>query len=89
MTPQEMELQALRTRVAALQSVVARMAALLPDAECQTLCDWLVQTSMAPDGQEDPSAVTIAGVPAALGGMTRAAEMEDILALVRQSRGKP
>ncbi|PWE31721.1 hypothetical protein [Pararhodobacter marinus] len=80
MTDPETEIEALKASLSALRRVVAKTVLLLPEAERQELCDWLLRASMATDGQEDPGAVTIPGVP---NGMKRAAEMEEVLALIR------
>ncbi|MCA0205245.1 MAG: hypothetical protein LCH92_12945 [Proteobacteria bacterium] len=85
MSELEMEIEALKTSLGALRSLVARLVATLPEADQQALCDWLVRSSMAPDGQEDPGAVPIKGIA---NGMARAAEMDEILALVRRYRAE-
>ena len=73
----------LRARLEAQRAVLARLIHLLPEADRQAICDWLVRSSMAPDGQEDPGAVSIEGVP---GAMARAAEFDELLARVTALR---
>ena len=74
------EIEILEARLLAQRAVLARLIALLPEGNRRGLTDWLVQATMAPDGQEDPGAVPVAGVP---GSMARAAELDEILALVK------
>lgn len=81
----EKTIMALEGRILAHRRLLAQLLAILPEAEWKLMADWLSESTLLQDGQEDPGAVPIEGLELEL---TMAEEYRELAALTQGLRDR-